>query len=285
MTDTTAFELISPVRYKALEALAKFRYMTARQFVAAGLSHSEGSVMRKILPPLYRRARGKLIDFMELGFSPGRGCLPRVYFLTKHGAQIIADFERCDIADISFPEGGMQYVRDFEHRKAYIDAVIAFHRWIEASGGEIIAERHYFDSTGSNRRGTTAHAQTRLELSDGFIVPDGLAYFEAFGKRRAVAVEVHRHTDAKRCAEQLAKHMQAIRERRVMDHFGHDTGSLVFSITTDEALSERIRARMLDVPGFRQFFAPAFRFAHIDGVREEYGRAWVRADGTAAPLE
>jgi len=276
-------EQISNARHKVLEALAKYRYMTTEQFVFAGVSESKDSVMRRILPPLFRRERGKLIDFVNLGFIPGKGCRPRVYFLTKHGAQILADFERCDISEIQFAEGGMQYARDFDHRKAYIDYVISFHRWIDSVGGDILDECHYFDATGSNRKGTKSHAKTRLEMPDGFIIPDGLAHFDAVGKVRAVAVEVHRHTDPRRCAEQLGKHMDAIRERRVMNRFGIEHASLVFSVATDQGLCERIRTRMRDTPEWG-LFAPLFRFADMDAIREDFGRAWVYADGSPAPL-
>lgn len=280
----TALATLSPHRHKVLEALAKFRYMTSDQFVFAGISESRDSLNRHVLPPLYRREVGKLIDFADLGIEPGRGRRPRVYFLTKAGAQVLAEFERRDVSEIAFPAGGMQYTRDLDHRRDYIDYLISFHRWIEAVEGDILDERHYFDFVGSNRKGTQSRAETHVEFSGGYIVPDGLAHFHALGKARAVAIEIHRHTTPKRCAVQLRKHMEAIKERAVMDRFGIEHASLVLSVSADQGLFERVRARMLEVPDWRHF-APLFRFATVEAVRADFGRAWVYADGTPAPFK
>lgn len=282
--EQTTFDNISPLRHKALEALATFRYMTVKQFALAGVSSSLQYIRRDILPPLHNRARGKLVEYVEMGFEAGKGCKPRVYFLTEHGARALADFERCETTDILYPRGGMQYARDFYHREAYIDYLIIFRLWIEKTGGTIFDEKHYFDAQGSNRKGTQAHAQTRLTMKEGFIVPDGLVDFQAGGKRRVAAVEIHRHTDPKRCAEQLEKHMHAVKEQAAVRRFGQSGASAVFSVTTDTSLSERIRARMLEVPNFARYFMPVFRFASMSGVRDTYSTAWVYADGTPAPL-
>lgn len=282
--EKTQFETLSEKRHQALSALATFRFLTARQFVAVGVSSSEQSVTRKILPALYDRERGRLVDFAELGVRPGRGRFPRVYFLTHHGARIVADFERCDVEEIPYPPGGVQYVTDFDHRESYIDHAIALRRWVEEKGGSVLAEKHYFDFTGSNRRRDAARSDTRLDMAEGFIVPDGLVYFETDGKRRAAAVEVHRHTDPKRCADQLAKHLRAIMEGSVTRRFGHTAASLVFSIATRQGHSERVRQRMRELPEFRGDIVRLFRFASLDGVRDAYGSAWVLADGTPAPL-
>lgn len=276
-------ENLSPTKHKVLEALAKYRYMTVKQFILAGVSESPQYLNREVLKPLYERTRGKLIECAKLGFEPGRGVKPPVYCLTKHGAHIVAEYERCEVADIPYPRGGMQYARDFYHREAYIDALILFHHWIEQAGGTVFSEKHYFDTKGSNRKGTQSRAETRLTLKDNFLVPDGLTDFEVGGKRRPAALEVHNHTDPKRCTKQLEKHMLAIRQQAVAGIFGQTGGNLVFSLTTSRSLAERIRARMLEVPGFSHFL-PIFRFACLEDVRADYGAAWVFADGKPAPL-
>lgn len=279
-----AFDNVSPLRHKVLDALAKYRYMTVKQFVLAGISPSPQYLRRGVLAPLHTRVRGKLIEFVEMGFEAGKGCKPRVYFLTEHGAKAIAEYERCEETAIPYPKGGMQYARDFYHREAYIDYLIIFHRWLEHVGGRTLGERHYFDSQGSNRKGTQSHAMTRVALSDGFIVPDGLVEFEAGGKRRVAAVEIHRHTDPKRCAEQLEKHMAAVKEQAVTGLFGGDGASAVLSVATERGMSERIRARMRETRDFLPHFLPIFRFACMEDIRADYGTAWVYADGRPAPL-
>jgi hypothetical protein len=282
----TPFDNISPAQHKALETLAKYRYVTPKQFALAGVSDSVQYIRRAVLSSLHNRVRGNLIDCADMGFEPGQKKKSRVYFLTEHGAKIIADYERREVSEIPYPKGGVQYARDYYHREAYIDYLIYFHRWIEKVDGRVFTEKHYFDSQGSNRKGTQAHAQTRINLKEEFIVPDGLADFEAGGTRRAVAVEIHRHTDPKRCVEQLEAHMRAVRAESVVGRFGRSGPSAVFSVATDPSLSERIRARMLEIPEFREHFArfPIFRFASLDAVRADYGTAWVLADGKPAPL-
>lgn len=278
-------DALSPAQQKTLEVLGRYRYLTVAQLAAAGVAKSESHIRSDVLPRLCRRASENLVECRKYPLSNAHGGFPSVYALTKYGAEILSEIERSDLSEILYPTGGIQFANDLRHRAAYIDWCIAFDAWIaEDESRQCLALRHYFDKTGSNRSGPARmRPETRIDFDAGaYIVPDGLAFFENGGKRVAVAVELHHHTDPKRVAEQLEKHMAAIRSGAVTRRLGHDKANRVLSISTEASLAVRIMERMLAVPGFRENFLPLFAFNVLDGVKADFGSGWVLADGSPA---
>lgn len=237
-----------------------------------------------VLPRLCNRTRDNLIEVHEFSLF-GKGRLPRVYTLTRRGAEIVAEIERCDLSDVTWPVGGVQFANDFEHRAAYIDAWIAFDAWIAADDRrECLEVRHYFDATGSNRLGSGMRSACRVDLPrGGYIIPDGLAYFDTGTKRRAVALEIHHFPDTKRIVKQLLGHIPALEIEAYSNAFGHNAASRVLSISTDPALTVRVMDRLMEIDEFKA--TPAFQrvaFNTLEGVKADFGNGWVLADRSPA---
>jgi len=257
--------------------------------VTAGVAKDVHYIRSDVLPALCARHRDNLIEAHELPRSLVKGRLPRIYTLTKLGAMLVAEVERCDPSEIIYPIGGVQFSNDYEHRTAYIDACIAFDAWIEADDRrECLETRHYFDKTGTNRGAGTSklRASTRVDLPTGrFIIPDGLAFFDTGTKRCAVSVEIHNFPDVGRIAKQLSGYM----DHHVMDApshaFGHSKAGQLLSISTDAGLTVRVMDRLLSIPGFRESRSfQLMAFNCLEAVKADFGGGWVLADRSPAKI-
>lgn len=280
-------DALSPAQQKTLEALGRYRYLTVAQLAAAGVAKNENHIRSDVLPRLCRRQSENLIEERKYPLSAAHGSLPTVYTLTKYGAEILAEIERSDVSDILYPTAGIQFANDLRHRIAYVDWCIAFDAWIGADEDrQCLALRHYFDKTGSNRSGPARmRPETRIDFgASGYIIPDGLVFFENADKRITAAVELENRTDPKRVVEKLKVHMEAIRSGAVTRRFEHDKANRVLSISTEASLAVRIMERMLAVPGFREQFLPLFAFNVLDSVKADFGSGWVLADGSPAGI-
>lgn len=145
---------VTPGQQRVIFCLARYRYMTVRQFVDAGAGKYESTVRDHLLYRLARRARGNLLQYREYFAVSAHRRRPFVYALTGHGAAVAAELLDEEPGSIRYPVGGIAHVHDYEHREAYIDACIALDRWAEADEArEVLFLSHYFDKTGANRKG------------------------------------------------------------------------------------------------------------------------------------
>lgn len=282
-------DVLTLPQQRALLALARYRYLTVGQMIAAGVAKNDSHIRADVLPRLCDRASDNLVKSHEFPRFGAKGRLPRVHTLTKLGAEVVADMERCDLSEIVYPVGGVQYANDFDHRAAYIDCCIAFDAWIEADERrECLAFRHHFDKTGANRSGTQRmRSVCRIDLPGGrrFIVPDGLAFFDTGTKKRAVAIEFHNFPDTGRAVKQLAGHMEPLELDAYSSFFGHNAAGRVLSISSDPGLAVRVMDRMLALPGFRDSRAfQLIAFNTLESVKADFGSGWVLADRSPAGI-
>ncbi|MDO8606144.1 MAG: hypothetical protein Q7R40_06385 [Phaeospirillum sp.] len=279
-------DAISVPQQRVLLALARYRYLTVAQFIALGVAKNESHIRSDVLPRLCRRPTDNLIAFHDFAPESAKGRIPRVYTLTKHGAELVADMDRLEVADIRYPVGGIQYANDFDHRAAYIDACIAFDAWVAADERrECLETRHYFDKIGANRAGSNRlRSVCRVDLPHHrFIVPDGLAFFDTGTKKRAVALELHRFPDVGRIVKKLVNHIPALDMDAYPRAFGHEAAGRVLNIFCDAKAAVRVMDRLLDVPGFRGSRAfQLMAFNSLDSVKADFGGDWVLADRTKA---
>jgi hypothetical protein len=279
---------LSVPQQRVLLALARYRYLTVAQFAATGIGKNESHIRSDVLPRLCRRPTENLVTFHDFPTDRVKGRMPRIYALTKYGAEVVAEMEQCDPSEIVYPVGGPQYADDFEHRTAYIDACMAFDAWIAADERrQCLALHHYFDKSGANRTGANRlRSACRIDLGHrDFIIPDGLAYFDTGTRKRVVALELHRFPDTGRIVKKMDKHIQALDSDAYPKAFGHDAAGRVLHIFSDANVAVRVMDRLLALPGFRSSRAfQLMAFNSLEGIKADFGSGWVLADRTPASI-
>jgi len=225
-------QYIPETNFQVLQFLATYKFLTVKQFIQLGLARHRESVHRIL--SRFDRSRQKLVDKKDLGAIPGQGRLPIVYYLTKLGAHTLAEYPRVDPSEIAYPKSVNFFKKDFEHRQYAVDFHIALRQWAEKQNAVIEFVDSYFDSTGSNRNAgkqDTLKAQTRVELSNGFIIPDMIyGVMLSNGKPCLTAVEIHNGKDTGRFIRQIEKHIQALQEGSVTDKYKMNVACFVLGI-------------------------------------------------------
>jgi len=287
---TKPLTFLSVPQERLLLALARYRYMTAPQMIAAGVAKNASHIRADVLPPLCRRAHDNLIQYEEPPQFHATGRAPRIYALTERGAEVVAEINGCNPSEISYPVGGIQLARELEHRVAYIDACIALDNWIKADPAREIHElRHEFVKTGSNRGGSSNRLRStcRVDIpgTRDFIIPDGLAYFHTGTRPRAVAIEIHHKSDTKQCVAQLLRHVRILENDLYSHLFGCPTASRVLSIFSDPKQVVAVMDRLREQPFFLNTLAPQkIAFNVLETVKENFGVGWVLADRSPAKI-
>ncbi|WP_040476628.1 hypothetical protein [Paramagnetospirillum caucaseum] len=278
-------DALTPGQQRVIACLARYRYMTVRQFVDAGAGKHESTVRDHLLYRLARRVRGNLLQYREYFAVSAHRRRPFVYALTQHGATVAAELLDVEAESIRYPVGGIAHVHDYEHREAYIDVCIALDRWAEAGEArETLFLSHYFDKTGANRKGIPSHSVNRFALPGdlGNVEPDGIFFVDTGTKRRALALELNNTTDTKRAVEKLLKLTHAVQSGCISEHLGHDKANFVLSVAMTPEASALIRSRIATAKGFATF-SPAFLFNDLATIKESgFASGWKYADGSSA---
>lgn len=282
---------ITTQQERVLQALACFRYLTAKQLLEIGISKNINSLRDKSLSRLERHKK-HYIKSHDFGWIPQRGRLAKVYYLTENGAKLLAEIYRIDYNDIDYPKGGIQFSSDYSHRINFIDFHISFRRWAERHDKEVDFFYSYFDKTGSQRAGKVrSMAKTRVLLNRTVYVqqenkpfiPDGLTRYEDGEKNRLVAVEIHNGVHSKRITEQLLDHLEAIQQGLFSEKFGHKTANFVFSVHENQSTLDSVKKRLLQRPEFKPFM-PLFLFNMQAQAKADFRKGWTLANGKKTAL-
>jgi hypothetical protein len=262
---------------QVLEYLHTYRFLTAPQFFRLGVtSHIEST--RRTLRCCLSGGR-KYVAAAEFGALPRRGRLPRVYYLTKHGAELLADVWRVDPATINYPVGTPLYFRDYFHRNATTDFQIELRQFAGAHEAEVEFFHTYFDTRGANRSADPAarlQRLTKVPLGDSFFIPDAIfAVRPPDGSRYLYALEVYNGIDTGRVHRQLTKHRRALEEGRLSELHRYPQAHRVLCVFENDhalrAAAERLRADpAFAVGGMRNQFA----FSTLDALRKDFATGW-----------
>ncbi|MEM7662783.1 MAG: hypothetical protein AAF292_11075 [Pseudomonadota bacterium] len=273
-----------------LEKLACFRYLTAQQCLDLGISQNLNSVRSNVINKLFKRSR-PLIERGSFGQElPGKGGrIPYVHCLTKHGAGIIADYWQVPEDQILFPVGGIQFARDVLHRIATIDCHIQIRDWLNGIGGTVEISDWYFDKTGSQKRGGSLEASTRVYspelLSRGlhskWCEPDGIVGLQIGNVSILYVLEVHCFPDTGRITEQLTNHITLLKNGAIAKKYRSENSQLVLSVHEHKSTFESVKARLQGTLGFDEV-ANDVVFNRLDQIKNDITQGWVYADGRPA---
>ena len=161
---------VSPVAFAILKALAEYRYLTTNQIRALGISRDRGYLGGQLASLLSasrreetKERKPKEIGELDFGVRPDKGRLPRMYYLTKLGAELLEHLEP-DLAPVSYPPRVVRFANDYQHRVGCVDFHIALNTWAQSANQNVDHFRRYFDwSPASTTR--SPHPVTRLELT------------------------------------------------------------------------------------------------------------------------
>ena len=276
---------VSQTGLKILELLERFQFMTADQLTRAG-NFKNKAVVRRVANE-YAGRRAPLIHSKDFGAVAGLGRLHKIYALTEHGAEILAEYRQCDPSEVGYLTGKIQFSIDYTHRLDFVDTHILLREWAEKRGADVVFFSGYFETEGANRSGKDALKlvkKNKIELQNRrFIIPDGIFLFTLGDKKRLCALEIHRGKDSKIIVEQLEKHIDALYTRAIQDKYKHDTGNFVLSVYENAGTMEAVKKRII---GSRDFagVVRAFHFATLESVKADICTAWTLADGSPISL-
>jgi hypothetical protein len=157
------------------------------------------------------------------GVDRDSGRIARLYYLTKRGADIVAEQRQTDPETIFYPRGDTIALADVPHRRLAIDFRIELDRFAKEHGHTVEFYHQYFRMSGRNR-GTEAGERlkklTRIdfptELADKFrkpfFWPDGIFALRTKERRVLFLLEAYRGIDTGRVMRQLDWHVVALGE-------------------------------------------------------------------------
>lgn len=263
--------IVNNLQADILESLARFSFLAVSQF--RSITGKSLGYLREQLAILAGR---KLISSYHLD-RPGRA--ENIYYLTEGGKDLLLTHEKSFASDISVPKGVPLVVRDYQHRKNFIDVHIALRKMTEEHSVNIEAFYAYFHKTGNNRTAHNLESKTKIPLStEGFFIPDGVMITESEEGRKLYLIELYNGKDTQRVVQQLGKHAQAIREGSPAKAFGLEVNPLVLSAFEHASIRDAVIKRLVQHQGFSRI-AQLYFFASLDDVVSGEKDAWRRADG------
>lgn len=214
--------------YKALKALSIYRFLTLEQMTTLRVSDGVPGARTTMKALQQEISAEPLVDKIEGGSLPGLGRLPDVYFMTKAGALMLAEADRIDIQEISYPvETPKVFGQDYFHRLATIDAHISLRNFCERYDIEV----EFFHSYYMRKNEKNGERLSRVELGDGYFIPDGIfALRLPNGRRYLFALEVYNGRDTARVLHQLTKHAQCFADGTISRKYGFQEVHQVLSI-------------------------------------------------------
>ena len=271
---------------KALRALARYQYLTAKQMQRLGVGKTAKQVRDYTLNHL---SHVKMVKSERFGVMPKVGHLANLYYLHDKAINTVAELLRCGADEIIYPKA-IKFKNDYFHRLLFVDFHIGLRLWEQQ---DETAEIEFFNSYYTKEKGRGAGSpsinQLRFKPSDSLpynypltIEPDGIFRLKRNGKAFLCAVEIHRKADSKYITQQLDRHITAIDQLIISEKFKHDSPNLVLSVHESLASFKSVQKRLLALPDFKPFL-PFFHFS-ISGELEKDFSNWITADGEKSVL-
>ena len=265
-------------QHQVLEALAEYHYLMPAQMVRLGLSKSTAAMRRtlqrfdfELTGENGRKVRNNkaAIGAVRAGVDRDSGRIARMYYLTRYGADLVAEGRQTDPELIFYPHGDTLALADVPHRRLAIDFRIELNSFAEKHGHAIEFYHHYFRTTGANR-GTEAGERlrklTRIDFPERlaerykkpFFWPDGIFALRTGKKRILCLVEAYRGIDTGRVMQQLDWHVVALEHGLPSLQYGFDTANKVLLVFEGESALAAVLHRLLartDLEDFRELIA------------------------------
>jgi hypothetical protein len=295
---------------RALLALSAYHYLMPRQFTRLPGFPNRVDAVHKLL----RRfpAEKAEVACVRSGVERGRGMIPRLYYLTRQGAETVAELLQAEPESVFYPKGDKLPISDVPHRAMTVDFWIELNRYAETTGGAVEFFHPYFRTTGANRNpdsGTRLKKLTRLDFppelarkhKKPFFWPDGVfilrtalrspgdpsgspdgALAKSGGphsqKRLLCLLECYRGIDTGRVIRQLEWHLLALEHGLPSLKYGLETGNLILLVFEMETAMYAALQRLLIRPGFGEF-AGFVASSTLGRLKENFMDWWYVHEG------
>lgn len=281
---------ITPRRVEFLRLLTRTGFASTRHLAESGLianatDYSQSKFFKPMLEQLFI---GRMMVISPYGI--GKRVM---YYLTKKGAEFIADLDGIDFETIRYVplKGGIvkaadsgkeeNLVRaDFPHKEAYVSTLIALERYLGSTEYQISQSRHYYDR---KIGGTTTEISGRRFRPDGLVVLKPLISSQP---EYSFVIELHRHSDRKKIIEQLRRHVDAYKVSAFAGYFGKGNPHFVLSVYAAENVAvmrqviETLRQDTEAWPYMERFFL----FAELEALKQDFYNACAYFGGSKKPL-
>jgi len=264
---------------KALVALAMFRFLTVKQFIRLGVSQAASeTVIRDYVLATLERPRRPLAKSKKLS-----RWLPKVHYMTKYGAQELADLYKVPMEEFRYPIGQVQFSEMLaRHRFAQVDFHIGFRLWALSRGADVLISDMDFDVSGSRIKGDFEPATTiNVPNSPRPVIADGIFAFSLNDTPMIYALEVHRTTQTKAVAAQIKRYMDVLESGALGFKYGVQYPTVVCSVHTLDNVLKGVKKHLLAMPDFAAF-RDHFLFNTTEQLAVGFSEGWEFADGEPA---
>jgi hypothetical protein len=274
-------ERIRQTEEAILAALATYRYLTAEQMLRLDVTPS--------LPHLYASLRTlvnrkpALLVELDFGVLPTRGRLPRLYVLTRRGAELLAAHAETSV-EIDAPKQVSLFSSDYFHRIACVDFHIALRTWAAKEGVVIEFYHTYYDPVQGTPRGGRLAPKTHVKLASGALVPDVVfAMIDSSGTRRLCVFEMYNGRRTERVVGQLGTYLTALSEEALNKAYDYKRAvRVLLGFDTPENM-RLVAERVARDPGFASDQGHFF-LAPLSVIGERFFDGWQRFDSTPTTL-
>ena len=284
---------LTPAMSRVLTALADYHYLMARQLPRLGLVTSVGAAQKllrrfnheirlKTVPGrghLYAPNPQSPIAAVRAGVDRNSGRIARLYYLTRLGAEQVAELRQTDPETVFYPKGDKLPLLDVLHRAMTIDCWIELNRFAAAGAGEVEFFHPYFRTTGANRapQGGTLKKLTRIDFppelalkhKKPFFWPDAVFVLRTPKKRVLCLLEVYRGIDTGRVIRQLEWHLLALEHGLPSLKYGFQSANKVLVVFETEVALDAVLKAAVDAAGVRGVRA-ADRLFHAGAAPEGF---------------
>jgi DNA-binding MarR family transcriptional regulator len=263
-------DFINNIQAEILENLGRFAYLTVSQLQR--ITGKSLSYLREQLANLVRR---KFIASYHID-RPGKA--ENMYYLTTNGKEILVHHEKFFADDIKLPKGIPLVLRDYNHRKHFIDAQIALYAYLHTNNIDIPVFLTYFDKQGNNRTDKNLEAKTKISLGEElFYIPDGIMITENSYQRKLYLIELYNGKDTLRVLQQLSKHVRAIALGTASKKFEIQDNPVVLCMFELESNKTAVIKRLETNERFTAM-SELFFFASLETVQNNCGNAFVNVN-------
>lgn len=252
---------------RILLALATFKYLTVSQLLELEVMKSKRSVSKKVKELKDRR----FIESIAYGFTPKIGRVENVNFLNKKGKEVLMQGLGIEESEIRMPISTKNlFFKDYFHRGSTIDFHIHLHKWTEENDSYLAFFDTYFDKLGNNRTSKNLRAKTKVDIEDGYIIPDGLFLLELPNNEQELyLLEVYYGKDTSRTVKQLTKHVQAMELGSVNEKYKFEKAYRVLSVFEQKSIQEAVMQRMAKDKYFTHF-KDHFYFKSLEEIHHSH---------------